>query len=135
MDKRLKKLLQPGHQFYFIIFLLFVLACAYISIPLAVVGALLDGFLFLLYQYRERTRRRDIIRYMQTVTLSIGNATHASITRFPMPTAIAQAATGEIVWTNDAFCETTGHFESALNEKLSDLAPELDTRWLAVGIS
>ena len=83
MDKRLKKLLQPGHQFYFIIFLLFVLACAYISIPLAVVGALLDGFLFLLYQYRERTRRRDIIRYMQTVTLSIGNATHASITRFP----------------------------------------------------
>ena len=135
MDKRLKKLLQPGHQFYFIIFLLFVLACAYISIPLAVVGALLDGFLFLLYQYRERTRRRDIIRYMQTVTLSIGNATHASITRFPMPTAIAQAATGEIVWTNDAFCETTGHFESALNEKLSDLAPELDTRWLAEGKS
>ena len=66
MDKRLKKLLQPGHQFYFIIFLLFVLACAYISIPLAVVGALLDGFLFLLYQYRERTRSEEHTSELQS---------------------------------------------------------------------
>ena len=133
MDKRLKKLLQPGHQFYFIVFLLFALACAYISVPFAVTGVALDALLFLLYQYRERTRRRDIIRYMQTVTLSIDSATHPSITRFPMPTAIAQAATGEIVWTNDAFCEATGHFDSALNEKLTDLAPEFETHWLVEG--
>lgn len=108
MDKRLKKLLQPGHQFYFIVFLLFALACAYISVPFAVTGVALDALLFLLYQYRERTRRRDIIRYMQTVTLSIDSATHPSITRFPMPTAIAQAATGEIVWTNDASAKRPG---------------------------
>ncbi len=133
MDKRLKKLLQPGHQFYFIVFLLFALACAYISVPFAVTGVALDALLFLLYQYRERTRRRDIIRYMQTVTLSIDSATHPSITRFPMPTAIAQVATGEIVWTNDAFCEATGHFDSALNEKLTDLAPEFETHWLVEG--
>ena len=133
MDKRLKKLLQPGHQFYFIVFLLFALACAHISVPFAIAGIVVDALLFLLYQYRERTRRRDIIRYMQTVTLSIDNATHPSITRFPMPTAIAQAATGEIVWTNDAFCEATGHFDSALNEKLTDLAPEFETHWLIEG--
>ena len=133
MDKRLKKLLQPGHQFYFIVFLLFALACAYISVPFAVTGVVVDALLFLLYQYRERTRRRDIIRYMQTVTLSIDSATHPSITRFPMPTAIAQAATGEIVWTNDAFCEATGHFDSALNEKLTDLGPEFEKDWLVEG--
>lgn len=133
MDKRLKKLLQPSHQFYFVVFLLFSVACAYISVSLALVGILLDGGLFLLYRYRERARRRDIIKYMQTVSLSLGDATRASITRFPMPTVIAQAATGEIVWTNDAFCESTGHYDSALNETLTDLAPSLDMHWLAEG--
>lgn len=133
MDKRLKKLIQPGHQFYFVVFLLFSLACAYISVPLAAAGVLVDAFLFLIYQYNERVRRREIIKYMQSVTLSIGDATRASITRFPMPTAIAMASSGEIVWTNDAFGESTGHYDCALNEKLTDLAPGFDTRWLAEG--
>src|SRR5699024_1593051 len=93
LDKRLKKLLQPSHQFYFIVFLLFALACAYISVAFAIVGIAVDASLFMLYRYRERMRRRDIIKYMQKVTLSLGDATRASITRFPMPTAIAHAAT------------------------------------------
>ena len=133
MDKRLKKLLQPGHYFYFVVFLLFALSCAFVSIPLAVAGVAVDATLFLIYQYNERVRRREIIKYMQSVTLSIGDASRASITRFPMPTAIALASTGEIVWTNDSFCEATGHYDSALNEKLTDLAPGFDTRWLAEG--
>lgn len=133
MDKRLKKLLQPSHQFYFIVFLLFALACAYISVAFAIVGIAVDASLFMLYRYRERMRRRDIIKYMQKVTLSLGDATRASITRFPMPTAIAHAATGEIIWANDAFCESTGHYESALNEKITDLAPTFDMHWLMEG--
>lgn len=133
MDKRLKKLLQPSHQFYFIVFLLFALACAYISVAFAIVGISVDASLFMLYRYRERMRRRDIIKYMQKVTLSLGDATRASITRFPMPTAIAHAATGEIIWANDAFCESTGHYESALNEKITDLAPTFDMHWLMEG--
>lgn len=133
MDKRLKKLLEPSYQVYFMVFLLFSVACAYISVPIAIIGIALDGFLFLAYHYRERTRRRDIIRYMQTVTLSVGDAAQASITHFPMPTVIVQAATGEIIWTNDAFVESTGCFDSALSDNLLDLAPDFDTRWLVEG--
>ena len=133
MDKRLKKLLQPNYQVYFLVFLLFAVACAYISVSIALVGIALDGFLFLGYYYGEQTRRRDIIRYMQTVTLSVGDAAQASITHFPMPTVIAQVATGEIVWTNDAFAEHTGCFDSALSDNLTDLAPDFDTHWLVEG--
>ncbi|MBS5164530.1 MAG: DHH family phosphoesterase [Butyricicoccus pullicaecorum] len=133
MDKRLKKLLEPSYQVYFMVFLLFSVACAYISVAIAIIGIALDGFLFLAYHYRERTRRRDIIRYMQTVTLSVGDAAQASITHFPMPAVIVQAATGEIIWTNDAFAESTGCFDSALSENLMDLAPDFDTHWLVEG--
>lgn len=133
LDKRLKKLLEPSYQVYFMVFLLFSVACAYISVPIAIIGIALDGFLFLAYHYRERTRRRDIIRYMQTVTLSVGDAAQASITHFPMPTVIVQAATGEIIWTNDAFVESTGCFDSALSDNLLDLAPDFDTHWLVEG--
>ena len=115
------------------VFLLFSVACAYISVAIAIIGIALDGFLFLAYHYRERTRRRDIIRYMQTVTLSVGDAAQASITHFPMPAVIVQAATGEIIWTNDAFAESTGCFDSALSENLMDLAPDFDTHWLVEG--
>ncbi len=133
MDKRLKKLLQPSYQVYFWVFMLFAVACAYISVPIAVIGIALDGFLFLGYHYQERTRRRDIIKYMQKVTLSVGDAAQASITHFPMPTMIAQAATGQIIWTNDAFAESTGLFDAALSDKLADIAPDFDTHWLVEG--
>lgn len=133
MDKKLKRVIQPGYHFYFLVFLLFALSCAHISIPFAIAGVALCGLLYLMYLQREKRRRRDMVRYMQGISMEIGNAAHSSITDFPMPAIVVQASTGDILWANEAFCELSDHPDCALNEKINDLAPEFNTRWLAEG--
>lgn len=133
MEKRLRKIMQPGHNFYFVVFLIFACVCASVSKKLAIGGVVLCVAMYGIYLMQERLRRREIVKYMQGLTISADDAVHSTIVRFPMPALVAAASTGEILWTNDAFSEATGHANSALNEKLTDLSPNFPISWLIEG--
>lgn len=135
MDKKLKRIIQPGYHFYFAIFLLFALSCAYVSPVMSSVGIVLCLMMYLIYRQRERLRRTEMMRYLQGVTLDAGHSSRSSIVDFPLPTVIVRASTNEILWANDAFCEATGHWDCAPNENFRDIAPDFDTQWLADGES
>lgn len=133
MDKKLKRIIQPGYHFYFTVFLVFALSCAYVSYLLAVAGVAVCLLMYLIYRHQERRRRYEMARYLQDVTLDAGHSARSSIVNFPLPTVILRATTSEILWANDAFCESTGHWDCAPHKKFSDLAPDFDTHWLAEG--
>lgn len=135
MDKKLKRIIQPGYHFYFAIFLLFALSCAYVSPVMSSVGIVLCLMMYLIYRQRERLRGTEMMRYLQGVTLDAGHSSRSSIVDFPLPTVIVRASTNEILWANDAFCEATGHWDCAPNENFRDIAPDFDTQWLADGES
>ncbi|MBQ8144815.1 MAG: DHH family phosphoesterase [Butyricicoccus sp.] len=133
MEKRLRKILQPGHNFYFVFFLIFACICAYVSKPLAIGGVVLCGMLYFVYLGQERLRRREVDKYMKGLTISADDAVHSTIVRFPMPALVANSSTGEILWANDQFGTATGHPNAALNEKLNDLNPKFPLHWLMEG--
>lgn len=133
MDKKLKRMIQPGYHFYFAIFLLFALSCAYASWVHAAIGIALFLMMYVIYRQREKRRRLEMMRYLQGVTLDAGQTARSSIVDFPLPTMIVRASTNVILWANDAFCEASGHWDCAPNEHLYELAPDLDTHWLAEG--
>ncbi len=133
MDKKLKRLIQPGYHFYFAIFLLFALSCAYVSPVMAAIGVAVCACMYVVYREREKRRRREMMVYLQGVTLDAGHSSRSSIIDFPLPTIIVRASTNDILWTNDAFCEATGHWDCAPNTSFRELAPDFDTHWLAEG--
>lgn len=133
MDKKLKRLIQPGYHFYFAIFLLFALSCAYVSPVMAAIGVAVCACMYVVYREREKRRRREMMVYLQGVTLDAGHSSRSSIIDFPLPTMIVRASTNDILWTNDAFCEATGHWDCAPNTSFRELAPDFDTHWLAEG--
>ena len=135
MDKKLKRMIQPGYHFYFAIFLLFALSCAYVSPVMAAIGVAVCLLMYFIYRQREKSRRREMMRYLQGVTLDAGHTSRSSIIDFPLPTIIVRASTNDILWANDSFCEATGHWDCAPNEHFHDLAPDFDTHWLAEGKS
>ncbi len=135
MDKKLKRMIQPGYHFYFAIFLLFALSCAYVSPVMAAIGVAVCLLMYFIYRQREKSRRREMMRYLQGVTLDAGHSSRSSIIDFPLPTIIVRASTNDILWANDSFCEATGHWDCAPNEHFHDLAPDFDTHWLAEGKS
>lgn len=133
VEKRLRKALQPGQNFYFVFFLIFACICGFVSKPLAIGGVALCCLLYLVYLGQERLRRREVDRYMKNLTISSDDAVHSTIVRFPMPALVANGSTGEILWANDQFGIATGHSNAALNEKLSDLNPKFPLHWLMEG--
>jgi c-di-AMP phosphodiesterase-like protein len=133
LDKKLKRLIQPGYHFYFAIFLLFALSCAYVSPVMAAIGVAVCACMYVVYREREKRRRREMMVYLQGVTLDAGHSSRSSIIDFPLPTIIVRASTNDILWTNDAFCEATGHWDCAPNTSFRELAPDFDTHWLAEG--
>lgn len=133
LDKKLKRIIQPGYHFYFAIFLLFSLSCAYVSYVMAGVGVAIFLVMYLIYRQREKRRRQEMIRYLQGVTLDAGHTARSSIIDFPLPTVIVRASTSETLWANDAFCEVTGRWDCAPNVNFHDLAPDFDAHWLAEG--
>ena len=135
MDKKLKRMIQPGYHFYFAIFLLFALSCAYVSPVMAAIGVAVCLLMYFIYRQREKSRRREMMRYLQGVTLDAGHSSRSSIIDFPLPTIIVRASTNDILWANDSFCEATGHWDCAPNEHFHDLAPDFDTHGLAEGKS
>ncbi len=135
MDKKLKRMIQPGYHLYFAIFLLFALSCAYVSPVMAAIGVAVCLLMYFIYRQREKSRRREMMRYLQGVTLDAGHSSRSSIIDFPLPTIIVRASTNDILWANDSFCEATGHWDCAPNEHFHDLAPDFDTHWLAEGKS
>ena len=128
-------MIQPGYHFYFAIFLLFALSCAYVSPVMAAIGVAVCLLMYFIYRQREKSRRREMMRYLQGVTLDAGHSSRSSIIDFPLPTIIVRASTNDILWANDSFCEATGHWDCAPNEHFHDLAPDFDTHWLAEGKS
>lgn len=131
LDKKLKRIIQPGYHFYFAIFFLFALSCAYVSPVMSSVGIIISLMMYLIYRQREKRRRTEMMRYLQGVTLDAGHSSRSSIVDFPLPTVIIRASTNEILWTNDAFCEVTGNWDYAPNMNFSEIAPDFDTQWLA----
>ena len=133
VEKRLRKIMQPGHNFYFVVFLIFACVCAYVSVPLAIGGIALCVLMYGVYLNQERVRRHEIERYMKDLRITADDAVHSTIVRLPMPALVAAASTGEILWANDQFGLATGHTNCALNEKLNDLTPNFPVSWLLEG--
>lgn len=133
MERSPARITKPSTGYIFIIFLLFAIGCSYFSLILSAGGIVLVALLYYVSKRLERRKKREILRYLETSSLSADVTLHASLTRFPMPALIAQAETGEILWTNELFAEATGHHDCALKQTLRDLNPEFSTGWLVEG--
>lgn len=133
LDKRLRKLIQPGFGIFFILFLLFAIACSYYSIGLMIIGIAANLFMFTLYRLYLRNRKRALSDYLTSLDLDVSSSTRNTLVNFPLPTVVALSTTGEILWCNELFEEQTGRTECALNMRIQDIAPDFDGHWLREG--
>lgn len=127
------KLVQPGVATFFILFLLFAIASGFFSLPLAMIGVTIDVAMVVIYFLNIHHRQRAVLRYLETLDIHMGNTTRANLENFPLPTLVALATTGEIVWCNDLLEEQLEQTEIALRMRIQDIAPDFNGQWLVEG--
>ena len=81
---------------------------------------------------QESERKRQVQDLMESIEVS-GGEIKPAVTHSPLPTVVALATTGEIVWANEAFAEISGQFSGARHMRMTELAPTFEARWLIEG--
>ena len=132
MKKIFQKALQPGQTWFYLLFLLFAAGGLYFSLWYGAAGIAVCGILRLASLRQESERKRQVQDLMENIEVS-GGEIKPAVTHSPLPTVVALATTGEIVWANEAFAEISGQFSGARHMRMTELAPTFETRWLIEG--
>lgn len=132
MKKSNKGSLQSGSGLFFALFLLFAAGALYFSVIYGAVGLALCVVLRVVSLHGEQEQRRQVQQLMDNIVIE-GGEIKPAVTHTPLPTVVALATTGEIVWANDGFAEISGQFSGARHMRLTELAPTFETRWLIEG--
>lgn len=132
MKKSNKRSLQPGSGLFFALFLLFAAGALYFSVIYGAMGLALCVVLRVVSLHGEQEQRRQVQQLMDNIVIE-GGEIKPAVTHTPLPTVVALATTGEIVWANDGFAEISGQFSGARHMRLTELAPTFETRWLIEG--
>ena len=135
LNRKIAKLFQPSFQLYFVCLITFALLSAFFSLPLAGIELVVILCLGFYNRENDRRRRREITKYLESVTGTVDSATKDTMTNSPLPMIIFRPESGDIIWTNDRFLRLTDEREHLFDAKLDALIPGFDSRWLMEGKS
>ncbi|MEA4965522.1 MAG: DHH family phosphoesterase [Oscillospiraceae bacterium] len=128
MNNKLSRLLRPGLTISLLILVLSSAAALFLKqyyLALADAGGVIVLFVYAIAN--SRSRRRQIIRYIQTTTDALDAALRSES---PVPKVLLNAASGEILWASEQFCQMLGQKEELLGAPLTRFLPELDLSFL-----
>ncbi|MDR0248368.1 MAG: DHH family phosphoesterase [Oscillospiraceae bacterium] len=133
MNKRIRRALTPGSQLFFIVMILFALVTVYFVPLLAAAEGAVIMIIYGVYLHMTVVRRKEVVRYIEQITMNVDTATKDSVVNFPLPTVIIRMDTGEILWCNTKFYEITGDREHLFEISIKDVVPDFDLHWLLEG--
>ena len=134
--KKLTRLLEPNMRLYFLVMALFAAAAALMhDYILAGAELVITLVIFLAYRQSTRRRRKEILRYIDTMSYDVDAATKDTMLNAPLPMVIFRPDVDEVIWSNDRFLQLTGEKEHLFDTKLSAAVPGFSVRWLLEGKS
>ncbi len=133
MNKKLSRLLEPSLGLYLSCLLLFAAASAFFSVPLAAIEGVIVVILYLYLRRSSNIRKREMMRYIESVTTNMDVATRDTMLNSPLPMVIFHPDTDEVIWSNDRFLQLTDERDHLFDTKLSASVPDFDSRWLMEG--
>ena len=127
MNKKLRRLVQPGVVLYFIVMIAFCVAAAALRhFVLAAAEAGVTLVLLGVSYLRDSRRRKALTAYIQS-TSELMERTKGEV---PFPVALVKLNDNELVWCNKAFSDLTGLGESVIAPRVAEIFPGLSLQWL-----
>ena len=134
MNQKISSLLSPKNGIYFLCLLLFAGLTALLKAYYLAAGeAALTLLLFLYSRHTEARRRKGAQRWLERLADNVDQAARDTTLNCPIPVAVFQPDTDDMVWTNEKFLAMTGAPEHVFDTKLSAAVPNFPTRWLLEG--
>ena len=134
MNKKLRKLAEPGVRLHLLFMLAFAAATwilglkqlAYVEAGVVVVLAVMTVL------FRKR-KEKQLSAYIESVTYETENAKSNTLMNFPLPIAVFRLGDARIVWGNEMFFTMCGSSVARLDASITDLVPQFSGKWLMEG--
>ena len=108
-DKKIRRLAEPGYDIFFLCMLVFSLVGFFFhGVIVGTAEAIAVFILWLLYRQSSRRKKREIIQYMESVTLEVNSAGSLAVADFPLPLAVVHLDDGQIIWVRQQRSLMTG---------------------------
>ena len=132
MNKKMKRMFQPGFSGCFVVMLLFCGAAAVMNnFYLAGAGLAVTTITAIAYAVSRNRRNREIQAFVQEA-FQTADIT-AKGTECPLPMAMIRLGDGGVVWASERFAHVTNMKERLPEETVDRLLPGLSMDWLAAG--
>ncbi len=136
INRKLKSLLSSNIHLYVAALVLFAIATIFLgqySLELALAELTVILLLMIYTRFSSRRRSRDMLKYIESVTSNIDNATRNTLQNFPFPMATFTLEESEIIYANEAFLALIGGGERLFAINISSVVPGFTARWLMEG--
>ena len=133
MDKKLMRLIEPGMGLFFAVLVLFAIIGFFVNIYIGIAELLLVVALYVYLRFATKQRRKEIKKYLDTMSQTASNVAAAAASSYPLPMALVRVDSDEIVWSNDAFSELWGDGDNLFQNRIVDVIERFDIRWLING--
>ena len=134
MNQKISSLLSPRNGLYYVCLLAFAGLTALLKAYYLAAGeAAAVLLLFLWSRHTEAKRRKDAQRWLERLANNVDEAARDTTLNCPLPMAVFQLDTDEVVWTNDRFLAITGAEEHVFDTRMSAAVPNFPTRGLLEG--
>ena len=133
MNKQLKRMLEPGARLFFVVLIIYAGVSCYFSPAVGFAEAAGVLLLFFVYRLITKSRKRELMKYMDQMMTHVDTAAKDNIVNFPLPMAIVRLDTGAILWSNGAFVRFTDGREHFFDRNIASIMPGFDLKWLLEG--
>lgn len=130
----MRKLFEPGYTLVLVAFIGFVIITGFVNIPLSIAGLLIVGLLYLTINRMNKRKRREIMRYLESISNRSEGGSAGNLLTLPIPVLVLSFDDKRILWGNDVFYNTSGvKPETFFRSSLDDIMPGFDLKWLGSG--
>ena len=133
VNKKLQRLIEPGTRLFLLIMVAFAVATFFFNEKLAAIEAIVIALLVIYYLLAARSRRKQLVEYIENVTYNAESAKNNTLMNFPLPIVVFNMSDNQIIWGNQIFFSLFGDRQPSFDVELSDMVPGFSSKWLLEG--
>lgn len=133
MDRTFFKIFTAGSWLIFGVLTIFAIISCFFNPVVFWIELIITLVLLAFYIYSARTRQRDLIKYVESITYNAGTAAKSSLLSFPLPIAVIDAD-GALAWHNEMFARIFDSDASPMfNRQILEIFPQLNIKMIMDG--
>lgn len=132
---KVQRALMPNSRMFLLFLIIFAVATFFFSdrlwLSIAEGGIILILIVYSLIM--RRSKRKALMRYIESVTYDAESAKNNTLQNFPLPMAVFRPADSQLIWANQNFFDLCNIRKPSVEMCIVDVIPAFSARWLMEG--